>query len=78
MVKRLLAKKILQNGFNDFFTNVGPSLANQIPKCDGDFSQYLSSKRRGNIVSSIMIFGNKKYDDIHRINIAGMDTFKLE
>ena len=32
----------IANGFNNYFVNVGPSLANKIPATDTQFSQYLS------------------------------------
>ena len=32
----------IANGFNNYFVNVGPSLANKIPATDTHFSQYLS------------------------------------
>ena len=32
----------IANGFNNYFVNVGPSLADNIPATDTQFSQYLS------------------------------------
>ena len=33
----------IANGFNNYFVKVGPSLANNIPATDINFSQYLSA-----------------------------------
>ena len=33
----------IANGFNNYFVNVGPSLADNIPANDTQFSQYLSA-----------------------------------
>ena len=43
MEPQLLATKILQS-FNNFFVNVGPSLANNIPRSNDVFTRYLSDK----------------------------------
>ena len=34
--------KNIANGFNNFFVDIGPALANNIPKTDDVFTQYLS------------------------------------
>ena len=37
--------KTIANGFNNFFVNIGPSLAKRIPKCkDSLFTQFLPDK----------------------------------
>ena len=33
----------IAKGFNNYFVNVGPSLADNIPAADAQFSQYLSA-----------------------------------
>ena len=37
-------KKQIANGFNDFFTNVGPNLAKNIPKQNKDIHDYLNDE----------------------------------
>ena len=39
---KITGDKAIANGFNNFFVNIGPSLAKRIPKCnDNLFTQYL-------------------------------------
>ena len=45
--------KDIAEGFNDFFVNVGPSLADAIPHTDVDFESYLSDP-----ITEIFIFAN--------------------
>ena len=42
--------KNVANGFNQFFVNIGPALASDIPKSnsDNDFTQYLSNMSNTN------------------------------
>ena len=44
--KEIHEKKEIANGFNNFFTNVGPNLAKEIklPKNDVDIFDYLGKK----------------------------------
>ena len=42
---KITGDKAIANGFNNFFVNIGPSLAKRIPKCnDILFTQYLPDK----------------------------------
>ena len=43
----------IANGFNDYFVNVGPSLADNIPATDTQFSQYLSAST--NVKNSLFL-----------------------
>ena len=43
----------IANGFNNYFVNVGPSLANKIPATDTHFSQYLSDST--NVKNSLFL-----------------------
>ena len=40
----------IAQGFNDFFSNIGPELASQIPDSGKDFSEYLSEEIKENFV----------------------------
>ena len=42
-VESITGDEHIANGFNNYFVNVGPSLADNIPATDTQFSQYLSS-----------------------------------
>ena len=35
--------KIIADKFNDYFTNIGPNLANKIPSLKGDVTVYIKS-----------------------------------
>ena len=42
---KITGNKTIANGFNNFFVNIGPSLAKRIPKCkDSLFTQFLPDK----------------------------------
>ena len=43
----------IANGFNNYFVNVGPSLADNIPATDTQFSQYLSAST--NVKNSLFL-----------------------
>ena len=43
----------IANGFNDYFVNVGPSLADNVPATDTQFSQYLSAST--NVKNSLFL-----------------------
>ena len=47
------SKKNIANGFNDYFVNVGPSLADNVPATDTQFSQYLSAST--NVKNSLFL-----------------------
>ena len=42
--KQITSNKGMANTFNDFFTNVGPNLDNEIPKNPRDLTKYLKNR----------------------------------
>ena len=55
----------MANKFNSFFTNVGPVLANKIPKTHGDISDYMS----GNFSKSMVIIDTNSDEIIRTVNL---------
>ena len=68
--------------YNDYFTNIGPKLANQIPQCDINFQDYLRNPNPRSIffapvteqelISIVFNLPNKKssgYDSINNLVI---------
>ena len=60
--KRISNKKDIANGFNNFFTNVGPNLAKNIslPENDATIYDYLERKEEHTYITNYMIIGNRK------------------
>ena len=56
---------IMANKFNYFFSNVGPFLANKIPKTHGDVSDYMS----GNFSKNMSIIDTNSDEIIRTINL---------
>ena len=43
-VQSIINPNQLAEHFNKYFTNIGPNLANQIPKCDSHYDEYLNNR----------------------------------
>ena len=54
-INLIIDRNIMANKFNSFFSNVGPVLANKIPKTHGDISDYMSGNFSKVWVSLILI-----------------------
>ena len=42
--------KNIANGFNDFFSSIGPELASKIPNSDNQYSSFLGNKTDSNFI----------------------------
>ena len=66
----------IAQGFNDFFSNVGPELAAQIPQSGKDFTEYLSEEVKENFIFA-NITDDIIYENIKKLkskNSAGPDN----
>ena len=71
----IIGDKNVANGFNQFFVNIGPALASDIPKSnsDNDFTQYLSNM---NNMDSLYIEPVTEEEIIQLVNNAKSKTSK--
>ena len=71
----IIGDKNVANGFNQFFVNIGPALASDIPKSDSDndFIQYLSNM---NNMDSLYIEPVTEEEIIQLVNNAKSKTSK--
>ena len=57
-------KQIIADSFSDYFVNVGPNLANNIPASNGDISSYLT----GSYMNGMAV---KETDPVEIVRLAG-------
>ena len=62
----------IANGFNKFFSNIGPALARNIPKCNTNFTHYLKQKQQ--YVSAICQQNHLKFSEYHPSKMCNIVT----
>ena len=72
-------KRDIANGFNDFFVNIGPELANNIVPENNDVLQYMNDRNvdamflhdvnKKEILDVVKSFGNKTSTDYNGMNM---------